>query len=399
MHWDKDLRQIDPYGGQRDLLKPSIITPGSTLNTDSFDNSAPSVPIGRGDSGTADQANRSADADMQAQQFRRGGGGGFGNGGGGGGFGNQPGGVNPFQQGGVNGQNGNTQEQLPDGVDKIYALEGDNSLFIQATPDGFQRVRDIVKNLDISPRQVQIKVEFVTASVSDVDAFGINFSLIPFPGVTISNNQGTSADTTPQSYVQVATGNIVAEMFSTLTQGRGKTVQSPLITTTNNVPAFINVSTEIPYVTTTNIVGGSGGNVVSNTQQNFIAINTGLQVTPRINSDNSVTLRLVPVISDQSGQPAIAGGAPPITSQTLQTLRTVPSGETMVLGGLVRKADTTALNRIPILGDLPIIGSLFRSHIKNNSDSELLIFVTPTIIEDNVESQASSAGPNVSVAP
>lgn len=422
MHWDKDLVTIDPYNGSgARQLRNSITTTGNSINTNPFDG-APSVPIGRGDSGSADQANRSVDPNAQAQQapgpptiypgggYPGGGyeGGGY-NGGGYNGGGYQRGGFNPgfqrgggfqnnpFQQGG--GPGGGQQAALPDGVDRIYALEGTNRLFVMATPDGFNSIRDIVKQLDIAPRQVQIKVEFVTSSVTDVDAFGINFDLVPYPGVEVSNNQGNQANisSTPQTFVQVASGNIVAQLYSSLVQGRGKVVQAPLITTTNNVPAYINVQTEIPYVTTTNVVGNNS--TVSNTQQNFININTGLNVSPRINSDDTVTLNLTPVISDISGSPSITGGAPPITSQTLNTLRTVRNGETMVLGGLVRKSDTVSQSRMPILGDLPFIGQFFRNHVKNVDDSELLIFVTPTIIGESTDGDANSGGPNVTVAP
>ncbi len=421
MHWDKDLRELDPFVRvQMENTRPNITVTGSSLVNNSNSSpygDVPSVPVGRGSMG-ANEANRSADPQSQANQFAGaptiqggngfGGGRGFGGNGFGGGNGfpgqgqfgaqQQFGQGNPFQQDAQGGQNGQTA--LPEGVDRIFALQGDNSLFIEATPDGFNRVRDIVKNLDIAPRQVQIKVEFVTASVNDVDAFGINFSLVPFPGIEVNNNQGAQANQTsiPQTYVQVAAGNIVAELFSSLVRTRGKVVQAPLITTTNNVTAQISVTTQIPFITTTNVVGGNG-NVTSNTSQNFLNIQTGLAVSPRINSDDTVTLNLSPQISDTNGAPALAGGPPPTITQSLTTLRTVHNGETMVLGGLVRKSESFSQSRIPFFADLPIIGSLFRNRVNNINDTELLIFVTPTIINDNPEGPATAAGLNTSVAP
>lgn len=411
--WDQYLRELNPYKEmQLNAPAPQLYgQPGVIFNVP-FD-TAPSVPLGRGNASTtvanrsADEANRSADP-AQAQQFPGGGfpGGGGGFPGGGGGFpggggrfggGGFPGGGGGFPGGGGQGQG---QQQLPEGVERIYALQADNSLLVEATPDGFNRIRDIVKNLDIAPRQVQIKVEFVTASIADVDSFGLNFSLVPYPGVELSNNQGDQANLTsvPQTFLQVATGNIVAEFFSSLVRTRGKVVQSPLITTTNNVPANITIATQIPYVTTTTVVG-NGGNVVSNQTQQFQQIQTTLAVQPRINSDDTITLQLSPQISDISGAPAVTGGPSPTTTQFLQTLRTVRSGDTMVLGGFVRKSDTKSQSRIPFLADLPIIGSLFRNRVVNNTDNELLIFVTPTIIGETQESQATSGGPNISVAP
>ncbi len=423
MHWDKDLREVDPFVRvQMAETKPNITASGSSLvnNSNGYPyGDMPSVPVGRGGS-YGNEANRSVDPQAQANQFsgvpttQGGGGGNFGGGGFGGGRGfggngfpgqgqfpgqfgpqQQFGQGNPFEQGAQGNQN-----SLPDGVDRIFALQGDNSLFIEATPDGFNRVRDIVKNLDIAPRQVQIKVEFVTAAVADVNAFGINFSLVPFPGIEVNNNQGTQANqnSIPQTFVQVASGNIVAELFSSLVRTRGKVVQAPLITTTNNVTAQITVTTQIPFITTTNVVGGNG-NVTSNTAQNFLNISTGLAVSPRINSDDTVTLNLSPQISDTAGNPALTGGPPPTITQSLTTLRTVHNGETMVLGGLIRKSESYSQSRIPFLADLPIIGSLFRNHVNNINDTELLIFVTPTIINDNPEGPGTAAGLNTSVAP
>ncbi len=356
MHWDKDLREIEPFQGVQSPEQRPQITNTNAQGVVALPAyyGAPSVPLGRGDSGSG-VANRSVDPSEQAQQFPGpptitgpgfGRGGRFGNGNN---NPNSPGLINtgndPFQAANGNGQQ---QNALPEGVDRIYALQGDNSLFIEATPEGFSRVRDIVKNLDIAPRQVQIKVEFVTASVTDVNAFGINFSLVPVPGVEVSNNQGDQANQTPQTYVQVATGNIVAQLFSTLLRSHGKVVQAPLITTTNNVTANINVATQIPFVTTTNVTSGTG--TVSNTQQSFLTINTGLTVQARINYDDTITLNLSPRISDISGAPSITGGAPPTVQQTLSTLRTVRNGETMVLGGLVRKSEIHQSEPHPVSG-------------------------------------------------
>ena len=156
------------------------------------------VPIASGaGSLTTSQANRSAEllGPDQAQQFpgQQYGGNPFSGGQNNFSGGNQP----PFAPGGRGGPNGGGN--LPEGVSKIYALEADNSLLLLATPDGFTQVSQLVKMLDILPRQVQIKVEFVTASVNDVDAFGADISYAPF----FSTNQGDSANlaNTPQTSV------------------------------------------------------------------------------------------------------------------------------------------------------------------------------------------------------
>ena len=443
MHWDKDVVDMDPFKPvQIPENHPAVMSVGRNLQQmyggsqynpqyngqqqnypqgqedSSMGGGYPSVPMGTGNAGP-NAANysqhRSADP-QQANQFPGGGGfggnngfggGGNGFGGGGNGFGgggNNPFAPQPFQPGG--GGRAGAQAQLPDGVSKIFALQSNNSLLVYGTVEGYNQVKQIVKILDIKPRQVQIKVEFVTASVTDVDALGINFDLVPYPGLEVSSNQGsgsfggTVAGVAP-TFLQYATGNIVAQLFQTLTRTRGKVVQAPLITTTNNVPASITVTTQIPFFTTGVVSNGGlqGGTTQSNTA-NLLSLQTGLSIVPRINADDTVTMNLQPTITDTTGQPTV-GGIPPYVTQSLQTLRTVRSGDTMVLGGLVRKQETASSQRIPILSDIPFFGGLFRTRNKQVNDQELLIFVTPTIISDSNDSSAANAngGQNISVAP
>ena len=360
----------------------------------------PTVPAGHGSTGL-NQANDEVSAgrsvnpsdSAQAQQFpgfNGGGNNGF-NGGGNNGF--NGGGNNGFNGGVGNGRNGQQQLTLPEGVDRLYAIEGDNSLLVFSTVDGFNLVKEIVKNLDIAPRQVSIKVEFVTASVHDVDQFGINFSLIPVPNVqalfTPATNSGASGAS--NSFIQFQYGNVAAQLYALLQNTRSKLVQAPIISTTNNVPAFIIFQQQIPFQTNNTTIVPNGGTVTT-TSQNLQTISSELPVTPRINGDDTVTLDLQPQISAPTG-PAIGNGPAPTSTQYLQTTRTVRSGETMVLGGLVTKTDNYTLSRIPILGDLPIIGSFFRSRAKDINDQELLIFVTPTIIDEDSTSSGITSAP------
>jgi len=359
MGWDQDVRIVNPYESSTSQnLDPQeqLNNARSSVQVIGSDPTTPSVPGARGSVGPA-SANRSVDetgGSDQAHQFPGGfggggfpgGGGGFGGGfpGGGGGFGGGfpggAGGPGGFQApGGANGGFPGRQGAgaLPDGVDHIYAIQGDNSLLIHSTPEAFANIREIVRQLDIAPRQVQIKVEFVTASVNDIDSFGIAYSIIPFPGVSATSNLAGSGGNSSY-HINIATGNLVAAMEAQLTNGRGKVVQSPIITTTNNVQANISFNQFIPVQQSNTIQPTSGNTVVANTTT-YLNAPTNLTVTPRINSDDTVTLVLTPSLSSVS-TPA-AGSAPTISQQTLTTLRTVHNGETMVLGGLVTKSEIT----------------------------------------------------------
>jgi general secretion pathway protein D len=448
MHWEQDSVELDPLKPlQMPIMRPNITStqPNIPNTYPNFPNSGyynngngnngyanngygggdASVPIGTGNGGPAGanySAHRSVDpnSNSQANQFPGFGGGGnpfgggggnpFGGGGGnpfGGGGGNNPFQPQPFQPNGGAGGNGaqGRGAALPEGVNKIYALQSNNSLLVQATPDGYNLVKQLVKILDIAPRQVEIKVEFVTASVTDVDNLGVNFDLVPYPGLELATSQGSgqyggTATGIGPTFLQYATGNIVAQLFQTLVRTRGKVVQAPLVTTTNNYPATINISTTVPFITTT-VVGNGGlnGGTTQGSNVNFLPITSGLVIQPRINSDDSVTMNLAPQIQDVTGQ--VVGGVPTTITQSLTTLRTVRSGDTMVLGGLVRKQETSSSQRIPILSDIPILGGLFRTRNKQVNDQELLIFVTPTIIGESNDSNTANAngGQSVTVTP
>ncbi len=398
MHWDKDATEPEPFRpAQMSIPHPEITsTQGSTILQPAYPaySGYPSVPLGGGNANGAGAnyaQHRSADpaSTERANQFPGfPGGGGFTPGGGG--F--TPGGINPFQPNPGAAARPGAASQLPIGVTRIFALQSNNSLLIEATPDGYNTVKQLVKILDVAPRQVEIKVEFVTASVTDVDNLGVNFDLVPYPGLEFGTQNGNSTITQaiPPTFLQYATGNLIAQLFQTLTRTRGKVVQAPIITTTNNVQATINITTQIPFFTTSVTSTGGINNTNQQSQQaNFLPISTSLTITPRINSDDSVTMNLSPTISDTTGQSV--GGIPATISQSITTLRTVRSGDTMVLGGLVRKQETSSTIRIPILADLPILGGIFRTRNKQINDQELLIFVTPTIIGESNDSATANA--------
>ena len=388
----------DPYIAQSHQIahpfvsNPSVseINPYTASNTGSYQQ--PGVPLQNGSySGAANQANRSnPETGSQAQQFAPGQFGGF----------NptqtiNPGGinVNPFAPNATGGSSvgfGNPNGTAtapgqggtslrPQGIDSIIANEQDNSLIVRGTPEGITELKQIIGFLDRAPRQVQIKVEFITTDVSNIDQFGINWEFLPFSNVAAGfNGGGAATGVTGTSFLTFAQGNVATQLLATLTTTNSKVVASPIITTTNNVRGRIDFSSEIPYTTSSTVAQGSG-NAISNTSVNFLTLNNFLEITPRINGDDSISLSLNPTLTAVSGA-AISGGAPPTTQQSVNTYRTVANGETMVIGGLVQKNVTNGHSYIPFLSQLPIIGSIFRTRNLSVSDSELLIFVTPTIL-------------------
>jgi len=172
-----------------------------------------------------------------------------------------------------------------EGVTRISALPLTNSLSVVATPDGFTKLRTLVRILDVVPRQVQIKFATAYAAEADLKASGINLDLVPAPDL------GRAA------FLRYATGKDAAAFLQTL-MSQGAVPQAPVITTTNNVAATITQSTALP---------------------SQVVLSETFAVTPRVNSDNSVTLDLHHAFQEGT------------VKREIKTLRTVKSGDTMII--------------------------------------------------------------------
>ncbi|MDA7793142.1 type IV pilus secretin PilQ, partial [Glaciecola sp.] len=178
--------------------------------------------------------------------------------------------------------------------------------------------------------------------------------------------------------VQIASlmdGTILDLELSALeTENRGEIIASPRITVANQQEAYIEQGTEIPYVQSTS----SGATSVE-----FKKAVLSLKVTPHITPDNRIILDLV-VTQDTRGETVSTstGPAVAIDTQEIKTQVLVENGETIVLGGIFQQISTNDVTKVPLLGDIPVVGGLFRNKVSIEQKRELLIFVTPKIVMD-----------------
>lgn len=266
----------------------------------------------------------------------------------------------------------------PEGIDDARPFDLDNSIIVKGDEDGIEKFKKIIRMLDVPPKQVQVKAEFVEVSTTDIKNFGIDWSLQRL-------NESFATAFGPQGNVVVgfATGNLTAQLRTQLTSDVGRIINAPIISTINNQNAYISINTIIPYwVSIATVVGD--GNIINQSTPQFINIQTHLDVLPRVNGDGTITMILRPGISDTGAQITGPDGTsiPEQRTQELMTQRRVANGETIVVGGFIRKEDSNSIQKIPVLADLPIIGSLFRTTAKKQVERELLIFITPTIIPE-----------------
>lgn len=291
-----------------------------------------------------------------------------------------------------------------------------NQLFVTDIPSKLEQVQQLIAKLDVPVRQVLIEARIVEAddrfgrslgvrlggrdlrgirggdagyAVGGTNriAFGGSYDAVSSTTLESENNM----DTTNTSFVNlpsVGAGGFPAAAFAVSlfssaanrflnleisaleADGRGKIVSSPRVVTADQVKALIEQGTEYPYQTATS----SGATALS-----FRKANLKLEVTPQITPEGSIILD-VDVNKDSRGETTAAGIA--INTKHVQTQVLVENGGTVVIGGIFEQTEIDDVTKVPLLGDIPVMGNLFKNRSKTSNKSELLIFITPRVISD-----------------
>ncbi|GMV89327.1 MAG: hypothetical protein AMXMBFR81_22580 [Chthonomonas sp.] len=272
---------------------------------------------------------------------------------------------------------------VPNGIDFVYFDPATNDLIARGTEEAIQQLQQLVQLFDRAPRQVQVKVEFITTSSSVSKSLGFDW-LYERGTVFLGNRPGSFARSGDPFFLNYATGNVTARVRALLQEGFGKVVNAPMVRTLNNQPAFVGANT-VTTIFTNQVVSNTGGQVIVVPQINQIQISTRLAVTPRINDDDTITMFLQPQISDfgQIRRGPDGQEVPDQLTQFVSVVARVKNGETIALGGITRNQDVGTHTRFPILGDLPVIGQFFRQKTQEKNLTELLIFVTPVILSED----------------
>jgi type IV pilus assembly protein PilQ len=292
-----------------------------------------------------------------------------------------------------------------------------NMLIVNDTAKKIDEVRELLAKIDVPARQVLIEARVVIADDTFGRQLGARLGIRTNNlGVNSSNQQtgigfgsglndslalasgsptgttlpnvslpvtNTTGGVTPASIgmtlLNIATGNLISlELTAMEADNRGKVISNPRVVTTNQKPAVILQGVQIPYTTTAQ---NSGGSTATNTTQ-FVDAFLCLLVDPQILNNDSVILN-VEIQKDSPGQ-AVAGGSPPIQRRRVKTQVRVNNGETAVLGGIYEQVSRNDVNKVPFLGDLPFLGNLFKNSDRNDTKIELMIFLTPRILDERL---------------
>ena len=263
-----------------------------------------------------------------------------------------------------------------------------NSVIIVTSPANKALIQSIVDQLDKIPQQVMIETLIVEASLDATAKLGVewNFNQKSVLGDVTTKGTGSSSfgdaarTTQPQGMRYTLTGTQYGAFLQAVqTDANFEVLSKPRIFTSNNSTAEINISQSLPYVLSqqTNI----NGNLTFNYA--FLDVGIILTVTPRITQNGYVTMDVTQTANDFVRYTEF--NAPVVNQREAQTTVSVKDGETVVIGGIIKNSISTTTNKLPILGDIPILGNLFKSNVQTKSKTELLVFLTPRIIRDNVE--------------
>ncbi len=303
------------------------------------------------------------------------------------------GGNNNNQPGGNNNNGGNAAGDDYAGtlVGQVTAVanEATNTLMVLTPEKNFTRVMAILESLDTPQPQVLIRVLIAEVTVSDDLDVGVEGEFFNTSGSidSVLTDFGVAAAGGGFKAVVLDSDDFLVNIRLLQQLGKLEIVSRPYILASDNQPSNMLVGQEFPFVTNTRET--DAGNTINTIEYRDIGLI--LNVTPQINPDNRVTLDVTQELSAISGQTVPISDtldATIIEKRMAQTRIAIKDGQTIVIGGLMEDKNTVTERKVPILGDLPVVGSLFRRKQEVKSKTELLLFLTPEIIRDVEELEA-----------
>lgn len=264
---------------------------------------------------------------------------------------------------------------------KVTADESQNALVINASPSKYQEILGLLEQLDRLPGQVALQVIVAEVDLTDNVSSGIDWFY------SSGNNFAKSASLDLKS----STGSIsfsgfngdwrvALQMLASKTNTR--VLSRPYLVVRDGESASINSGEQVPIITE---FRDSDNTDTVRTSVQYRSTGISLSVTPVINADGLVSLQIQQETSKSSPNTTSDISSPTISSRSLSTSVLAANGQTVVLGGLIKEDLTDSDSRVPILGDLPILGNLFKTKGNNFSRTELMILITPRIIRDTTE--------------
>lgn len=266
--------------------------------------------------------------------------------------------------------------------------ERTNTLLVQDTAAKLDEIRNLTQRLDVAVRQVMIESRVVIAANEFARELGVRFGFSRTSDTTgndsirnmnflINLPARDPAGTADFLIGKVGSHLLRLELSAMQREGKGEIISNPRVVTSNDQKATIKVGQEVPYQES----AASGATTIS-----FKEAVLELDVTPHITPDDRIQLNLT-VRKDNPDWSRQVLGVPPIDTRSVNTKVLVDNGETVVLGGVYERETTKNKESVPFFGELPLVGNLFRRTTQTDRNGELLIFVTPNILKEQLKAR------------
>jgi type II secretory pathway component GspD/PulD (secretin) len=242
-----------------------------------------------------------------------------------------------------------------------------NQLILHGRPDQIQEIKDLIKSMDKAAPQILIESQVVEISESGLTNLGVNWDVV---------QNGIRFSAKPNSSDSLLTKDYLATIKMLATEGKANVLANPRITTLDGNTAQINIGSRIPYA-----VPVSSGSTTVRWAIEYIDAGVSLKITPQIGAQGSITTAIEPEVSAISEWRTTAAGEFPVisTRNAAATIR-VQDGETIAIGGLINEQERENISKLPILGDLPLLGFAFQSRTIEKTKTDIVFLITPHII-------------------
>lgn len=269
-----------------------------------------------------------------------------------------------------------------------------SSLIVTDTPDNIAKIEKLIAALDSQPRQVLIEGKVIEATEEFSRSIGVNWSSNPVKATTFNKAGLSITQALPTGGALDSSftwgrvdvlGDLTARLMLGERQDKVRTLSSPKITVLSNQPANISQAVSVQIKAGSTTVANSAGSVTTD-QINTVPLGVFLKVTPQASNEGTVTLDM-----DIEKSTLVAVDSTSTNKRNAKSKVIVKSGQTAVIGGIFEATNTTGVSGVPGLKDIPILGSLFRGQVEQNQKSELIIFVTPHILQPVVGDDKKSS--------
>jgi general secretion pathway protein D len=280
-------------------------------------------------------------------------------------------------------------------IQDVFATvdEGKNALIIYATQQKYKVVETLLKRLDIMPIQVLLEATIAEITLKDDLKYGLEWFLnstryLNSVGGTITGNMGTLGKLglggNIFNYSYISEGLLYQTLINALAQNNLiKILSSPRVTVRDGKTASLVVGKEVPIVTNENtsqvITGGNSG-IIRAIQYRKTGVS--IEVTPMVQAKNVVTLEINQEVSEAQTNTTSDINSPMILNRTINTEVVASDGQTVLLGGLIQEKNSNTINKIPLLGDIPYLGYMFKTTSDSQERTELVLMITPRIIRN-----------------